>query len=80
MVELRSVKMGLERESRRLMADSPDTSELKWDYECQVCKKLFSIKVPSGPKEERAVKCTACSSGDIIRVNVCKLSETAVGG
>ena len=56
------------------------SKELHWEYKCQTCLNVFSIKVPHGPKEEKAVRCSTCGSSDIQRINKCNLSNTAAGG
>ena len=60
--------------------DNIQSNELRWEYQCQTCMAFFSIKVPIGPREERAVKCPMCKSNNLQRINKCQLSNTAAGG
>jgi len=39
-----------------------------WEYECQQCKNIFELPVPSSPSQEKEIKCPVCKSGHIHRL------------
>jgi putative FmdB family regulatory protein len=44
-----------------------------WEYECQNCKNVFKLPVPSSPSQEKGIKCPECGGGHVHRL-------TATGG
>lgn len=55
-------------------------AEVLWKYECRVCRKHFSIRVPRGPTEEKALRCLVCGSKDIRRLNRYSIGDSFCGG
>ena len=53
---------------------------LLWEYGCSNCHSTFKTAVPRGPKEERHIKCPACDSAKIKRINIVKLEAAKCGG
>ena len=45
----------------------------EWEYECQHCKNVFKMPVPSYPSQEKEIKCPECGEGHIHRL-------TPIGG
>ncbi len=41
---------------------------LQWEYECQHCKNVFKLPVPSSPSQEKEIKCPECGGGHIHRL------------
>lgn len=58
----------------------PAPNEVRWSYSCQSCEAYFSTRVPSGPKQERALRCPKCLSREIRRENACLLAQAVAGG
>jgi predicted Zn finger-like uncharacterized protein len=60
---------------------APKTGEaLQWEYVCESCHAQFSVDVPKGPAQERALKCPVCSSPDIRKVTAYRMAESGCGG
>jgi len=41
---------------------------LMWEYECQQCKNVFKLPVPSSPSQEKEIECPVCGGGHIHRL------------
>lgn len=54
-------------------------NELQWEYDCLDCGLRFRIKVPKGPKDERAIKCPHCKSKNLNKLEV-PLNEATCPG
>ncbi len=54
--------------------------QLLWDYDCSQCGVRFSVEVPKGPTEERALRCPQCRSDHIVKLNDYNPSEAFCGG
>ena len=39
-----------------------------WEYECQHCKNVFKLPVPSSPAQEKEIKCPTCKGRHIHRL------------
>ncbi|MFC1942654.1 hypothetical protein ACFLWU_05505 [Chloroflexota bacterium] len=39
-----------------------------WEYECQQCKNVFHLPVPTSPSQEKQVKCPGCESWHLHRL------------
>ena len=57
-----------------------NTNLLTWQFECHQCNSTFETLVPRGPREEKALRCTICSSSNIERINVLDLEAAFCGG
>lgn len=55
-------------------------NELLWEYECWLCGARFSVKVPKGPAEERALRCPHCAEGTIVKISAAQQTEAFCGG
>ena len=62
------------------VTETPDSDELLWEYECRQCGAHFSVKVPKGPTEERALQCPHCRSDTIVKLTAYSPSEAFCGG
>lgn len=65
--------------------ESPDglpekNMRLHWDYQCDTCQTNFSVDVPKGPTQEKALRCPACGSHDIVKTTVYSMNESACPG
>lgn len=73
---------------RYLWPNKPETSNglpeknmrLRWDYHCDSCQTNFSIEVPKGPTQEKALRCPSCGSPDIVKTTVYRMNESACSG
>lgn len=45
-----------------------DEGTSMWEYECQQCRHVFKLPVPSSPSQEKGIKCPACAGGHIHRL------------
>jgi DNA-directed RNA polymerase subunit RPC12/RpoP len=61
-------------------SEDDESDELLWEYECNKCGSHFSVKVPKGPTEERALRCPHCHSDKIIKLTAYSPSEAFCGG
>jgi|GEM_PF-1464893 len=48
-------------------------SKLVWEYECQLCKHVFELPIPSSPSQEKEITCPECGGCHVHRM-------TSVGG
>jgi hypothetical protein len=53
---------------------------LTWELTCRDCKSRFEVPVPSGPLEEKELKCLTCGSESLDRVEATVSGEPACGG
>jgi putative FmdB family regulatory protein len=42
----------------------------EWEYECQQCHNTFKLPPPSGPSQEKEIKCPACGGEQIHRLTI----------
>ncbi len=55
-------------------------NRLRWAYHCASCDTQFSVDVPKGPAQERALTCPACGSPDIRKLTAYHMAESGCGG
>jgi len=53
---------------------------LTWELTCRRCKSNFTVPVPSGPAEEKELKCPKCRSQQIERIEASAQGAPACSG
>lgn len=76
-----------DREEIKVNMDEPEGAAcllrglpLVWEFECSNCHHAFTTDVPSGPKEERALRCPQCGCDEIRRTNIDSMEPIYCGG